>query len=242
MTDYRQRIYEQYATVFKDRKETFNAAEVKQWGRAYHSYFAGWLPKEKHAPITDLACGHGNLLYHFQTLGYNNLAGVDISTDQVKLARQIAPDVEENNLLDYLQEHKDSFALITGLDIIEHLTKDEVLDFLDGCYQALQPGGRLILQTPNAASPFVNVIRYGDFTHELCFEENVLGQLLKLCGFSNVEVREMGPVKSGYSWKSSLRYLLWRSVRFCMRLINTIETGSPGPQAWTRVFLITATR
>ncbi len=240
MSDYRERIYERYASVFKNRTEQFDQQEAERWGRAYHTYFKGWFPAEKDAAIADLACGHGNLLHFFQSVGYHNLSGVDISKDQVKIAKQIVPEVQENNLLDYLNEHANSFDLLTGLDIIEHLKKDEVLDFLDGCYKALKPGGRLLLQTPNATSPFANIIRYGDFTHEVCFEENVLGQLLKLCGFSQVEAREMGPVWGGYSFKSSIRYILWRCIRMGFRLINTIETGSPGPQVWTRVFLITA--
>lgn len=242
MSDYRTRIYERYATTFKGRTETFDREEASGWGRAYHHYLRDWLPAAKDARITDLACGHGNLLFFLSSLGYTELAGVDISPDQVRLARQVARNVEEGNLLDYLGRHAGEFDLVCGLDIIEHMAKDEVLEFLDGCFSALAPGGRLILQTPNAVSPFGNIVRYGDFTHEVCFEERVLGQLLELVGFDSPESREMGPVPWGYSLLSSVRFCLWRATRFGLRAINTIETGGPGPKVWTRVFLTSAVK
>lgn len=240
--DYRQRIYDRYATVFKDGTTKFNEDAVRRWGRAYQSYLEGWLPDDKQSAIADLACGPGNLLFFFQEMGYTQLSGVDISPEQVVIARNVAPDVEEGDLLAFLRRHPNSFDLLTGLDIIEHFTKDEGITFLDECYKALKPGGRLILQTPNASSPLNGIVRYGDFTHEVCFQEDVLGRLLTLSGFRNPESREMGPVWGGYSLKSSVRFVLWRGLRMGYRLANMIETGSMGPNVWTRVFLTSAVK
>ena len=108
-------------------------------------------------------------------------------------------------MIDFLGKHYETFDLITGLDFIEHLHKDEVLRFLDGCYEALKLGGRLILQTSNAESPWVSSIRYGDFTHEACFTPKALTILLNLW-IVLIEVREMGPVPWDYSIKSAIRY------------------------------------
>jgi hypothetical protein len=112
--------------------------------------------------------------------------------------------------------------------------------FLDLCHEALRPGGRLILQTPNADTPWGTHLRYGDFTHEVCFQQNSLKYLLQLCGFSGIEHREMGPVPWGYSLASSLRHLAWRTIRLGLQLYNLAETGSPGSGTFTRVFLISA--
>ena len=93
---------------------------------------------------------------------------------------------------------------------------------------------------PNAANPWMGSIRYGDFTHEVCFHDGVLGRLLRLCHFTDVEARELGPVLSGYSMKSTIRYVLWRGIRAGIRLLHTIETGAPGSNVLTRVFMISA--
>ena len=167
---------------------------------------------------------------------------MDISPEQVRLARQVVPEVVEAGVQDFLAAHPAAFDLMAGLDIIEHFAKDEVLNFLDGCISALKPGGRLILQTPNAESPWGSSIRYGDFTHEVCFTPHSLAHLLTLCGFTAIEPRETGPVPWGYSLNSTLRYVPWRFMRFFVMAGNLVETGDPGSGIFTRVFLISATK
>lgn len=240
--DYRDRIYERYGENFQDANGQFDAIRASRWGAAYAHYLRGWLPASKDAKIVDLACGGGYLLHFFKERGYRDLAGVDLSPDQVALSRQVTPNVVRQNILDFLAEHPASFDLITGLDIIEHFHKAEVLQVLDGCYRALKPGGRLILQTPNADSPWGTVHRYNDFTHEVGFNPNALSRLLALCGFHGIASRETGPVLFGYSAASFLRGLTWRAIRFFLTIWNIAETGNSGSGVFTRVFLISGTR
>lgn len=237
---YRERIYAKYASQFKDESGHFDAAAARRWARPYGSYLAGWLPADKHAAILDLGCGNGRLLHFFRDQGYQRLAGVDISTEQIALARQVTPDVTHEDVLTFLEGHPGRYDLITALDLIEHLSKDEVLRFLDGCFGALRPGGRVILQTPNGDSPWLGTIRYGDFTHEQCFTPNLLRRLMELCGFAGYEAREQPPVALGL--KSGVRSLLWKLIRARIRFANMVETGSPGSGVVTRVFLGSALR
>jgi len=236
--DYRYRIYEKYASNFQDAPEIFDEDTAWHWGRAQRYYLRRWLPEDKSAKIVDLACGGGKLLYFFKRMGYTNISGVDISPDQVKLARQVTPDVDEANVLDWLEAHPASFDIITGFDIVEHFHKDEVLRFLDACHSALKPGGGLILQTPNADSPWGMSSRHGDFTHEVGFNPNALSRLLSLTGFQQIESRETGPIPFGYSLKSTIRYLIWQIIRTGLKVWNLAETGNASSGVFTRVFLI----
>lgn len=240
--DYRARIYEHYATQFQDAPEVFDKVAALRWGRAYKHYFFGWLPEDKNAHIVDLACGGGKLLHFFKCNGYGNIEGVDISPEQVKLARQVTPNVHEANVLDWLENNPGRFDLITGLDIVEHFHKPEVLRFLDACFGALKPGGRLVLQTPNTYSPFGMECRYGDFTHEVGFNANSLSHLLLLSGFDGIEARETGPVPWGYSWRSTVRYVVWQCIRFLIKIWNIAETGDSGSNIFTRNFLISGSK
>jgi 2-polyprenyl-3-methyl-5-hydroxy-6-metoxy-1,4-benzoquinol methylase len=237
-TSYRDRLYKNYGHDFQDAGETFDRKAAARWARAANYYLRDWIPESKGARILDLACGAGRLLFFFSERGYKNLTGVDISPDQVALAGQVTPDVRRESVLDHLEAHPDSYDLITGYDIIEHFEKDEALRFLDGCFAALRPGGRLILQTPNADSPWGTLHRYYDFTHEICFTPNSLARLMRLVGFTLIEPREAGPVPYGNSVASSMRYLLWQFIRAGLRLWNLAETGAAGSGVWTRVFLI----
>lgn len=242
MEDYRRQIYKQYAANFQDAKVEFDVQAASTLYKMIKYSFRGWLPQQQDAAIVDLACGGGKLLYCFKKQGFINVSGVDISPDQVALSQQVTSDVTQGNILDYLQEHKGSFDLITGIDIIEHLYKNEVLNFLDLCQSALKPGGRLILQTPNADSPWGATLRYGDFTHEVCFNPNSLTRLMKLVGLKEIESRELCPAPYGYSHKSTVRYFFWQLIRGMIMFWNMVETGSKGNQIFTRVFLISGTK
>jgi len=239
---YRDRIYEKYSSRFQDKGPVFDASAARRWGKGYDWYFRKWLPADKDAHIVDLACGSGSLLHFFHERGYSNIAGVDISPEQLALSRQITGQVTQDNVLHYLQNQANTFDLITALDLVEHFHKDEVITFLDGCYDALRPGGRLIIQTPNAETPWAASVRYGDFTHEVCFQSNSLSRLMCLTGFVNVVSREQGPIPKGYSIVSSLRYILWRFIRLSLQFYNVVETGTPGSGIFTRVFLVSAVK
>jgi 2-polyprenyl-3-methyl-5-hydroxy-6-metoxy-1,4-benzoquinol methylase len=239
-TNYRDKLYQNYATLVMRTPDTFDVAMADRWGKAYDYYLRHWLPPRQDAVVLDVACGAGKLLHFFKRRGYSNLTGVDLSPEQVALARQVIPDIVQGDVLPFLAARPNHFDLITGLDIIEHLEKPVVLQFLEACFQALKPGGRLILETVNADTPFALPILYGDFTHESCFTPQTVLALLTMTGFSAIEVRETGPVPYGYSLKSSLRYLVWRALRMGIVLTNTVETGRTGSGIFTRVMISSA--
>lgn len=236
---YRDRIYQNYASKFQNTGPEFDMSASLRWGRAYTFYLRGWLPENKGAAVLDAACGGGRLLHFYKEAGLSQISGVDVSPEQIRLARQITQNVFEENVLTHLRNNPGRFDLISGFDIIEHLTKQEVLDFLDAAYAALRPNGRLILQTPNADSLAGMSIRYGDFTHEVCFNAQSLSRLMKLVGFNTIEARETGPILWGYSMASTARWLVWSCLRALTQLFNYAEVGSPGSGITTRVFLIT---
>lgn len=240
---YRDRIYAHYASKFQDMAGAFNEQEAIQWGLPYRrSYLRGWLPEDRAASILEVACGGGRLLHTLKQLGYTNLSGVDLSPEQVALSRQVLPEerVHHGDVITFLEQHKGQFHLIIGLDIVEHFKKDECLRFLDACREALRPGGRLVLQTPNAGCFWGAEHRYNDFTHEIGFNPNSLTRILSLVGFEGVVARESGPVPRGVF--SSIRWALWRILRLKMMFWNLVEIGSPGSRVFTRNFLASGQR
>jgi len=240
--DYRHRIYVQYGKNFQDAGGCFDVVSSTRWSNSYRYYLRGWLPSNRQADIVDLACGSGRLLHFFTKAGYRRVTGVDISPDQIAIARQVVPNVVQSDVLSFLESHRVDFDLVIGLDIIEHFHKREVLHFLDQCFMALKHGGRIILQTPNAESTHGATCRYGDFTHEVCFSPNSLSRLLRLTGFSEVEARETGPVLLGSGLISFVRALLWNVIWIGLAIWNVVETGSRGSGIYTRNFLISGVK
>jgi SAM-dependent methyltransferase len=237
--DVRTELYARYGAEFQDNEAQINLAAADRWGRAYNWYLRGWLPESRDAAIGEVATGNGKFLHFLKNHGYRQLSGVDISPDQVATARTVVADVAEGDALEWLAGRANRFDLLVALDIVEHFDRAEALLFLDRCLAALKPGGRLILQTPNADSPFGLQLRYGDMTHEWCFNANLLGRLLRRAGFVDIAGRELGPPPWGYSLAASLRWLVWQVARGCIQIVNIAEQGG-SQQVLTRVFLMSA--
>ena len=97
-------------------------------------------------------------------------------------------------------------------------------EILTLCYDSLNNQGRLILQAPNAESPYFGRIQYGDFTHEVAFTSSSMHQIMKMIGFNKVACLSSGPIVSGI--KSSIRVFAWKVIEQLHKFIIYIEVGS----------------
>ena len=235
--NYRERIFSRYASSIQNSDGRFDPVAASNWGDSYQPRILPWLPQDKKCNILEIACGNGRLLYCLKTWGYSNITGIDISPEQVKLSRQVLGEnrIHHAEAISYLLNNQNTFDIIIGLDLIEHFTKDEILPFLDAVNQSLRLGGALILQSPNADSPFGLSYRYGDFTHEIIFNQNSLSSLLKISDFNDIQFQEVGPSVRGIT--SFLRFILWLGFRQFILLWNLAETGSKGSGIATRNML-----
>ncbi len=191
------------------------------------------FPGERDAAILELGCGHGALLYFAREAGYTNMRGVDASPAQVDAARRLGiAGVSAGEMLPTLRTTAAaSQDAVIAYDVIEHLTKDELIEVTDEVVRVLKPGGRWIVHVPNGLSPFAGVMTYGDLTHELAFTPESLTQLFLSSGFRSASFHEDPPAAHGL--KSTLRALLWKLVRQVYRLALVIETGMTGYRVFT---------
>ena len=126
------------------------------------------------------------------------------------------------------------FDLLTCFDVVEHLTREELLTFFRLAHRALRPGGGLILQTPNGDAPLAGPVIYGDLTHQTILTAASLAHALSGAGFSSPQLQEHDPDPSGPA--AALRWMAWKVLRAIYAGLHLIETGStPGPVS-TRVF------
>jgi SAM-dependent methyltransferase len=189
------------------------------------------FPADRAARILDLGCGHGALLHFARQEGFVHLAGIDVSAPQVAAARALGiSGVREGDLLEELRAaQEESVDVVVALDVLEHFTRDELLDLVDGVLRVLRPGGRFLIRVPNGESPLHGRILFGDATHESAFTHRSISHLLLASGFSRVECFEDAPKVHGP--KSAVRALLWRAIRASLRLYLAAETGETGAGA-----------
>lgn len=236
--DYRLSFYERYVSAFKGR----TTAEVPYefTDSKLIPLIRDWLAElDREAPCIDLGCGGGSLLHALQGLGFTRLAGIDVSAEQVALAQRVTEHVAQGDLLAGLQRQPDAhFGAIFLFDVIEHLTKHEILALLEMVCRKLRPGGLFICHCPNGDSPFVGNILAGDYTHETLLNASSAGNLCALFGLRDFEARENLGASAGL--KGWLRGGAWQGVRLGLKLVNLIETGAPGSNVFTRQFCFKA--
>jgi SAM-dependent methyltransferase len=229
--EYRRRIYAGYLDANPDAVAPQSLACFVPRAPYLKRLVREHFPADRSTAVLDLGCGAGALIHVARELGYRHLSGVDTSAEQVAAAARLGiVGVTHGDLFQSLRARPDaSEDVIVAFDVIEHFDRDELVAFVDHVYRALHSGGRFIVHTPNAESPLFGRIRYGDLTHELAFTRNSLTQLLRSCGFAQVECYEDRPVIHGPL--SAMRAVLWRLFRALVSCLTLVETGASNRRA-----------
>lgn len=107
--------------------------------------------------VLDFGCGRGELVYQSVLKGAKAI-GIDYSDAAIKLSKELIlrlPErLKENTRIIKLSAGKlpfDSSSIdrILLIDVIEHLTDDEINTLLSEFYRIMKPRGKLIIHTPN---------------------------------------------------------------------------------------------
>jgi SAM-dependent methyltransferase len=204
---YREELFQSYASTHSDFVNAGEELRLK-WFEAYAqaNYFRLVDPLDRSATrILEIGCGRGYLLAYLSQLDFENLAGIDLSSDDIEAARNLVPqaDLQVEDAADYLKTRGQKFDVIIFKAVLEHIPKDEIFPFLSSVKSGLNPGGTVIIDVPNMDWIFAHHERYMDFTHEVGFTRESLGQVLRN-RFDEVEVHKGAFIQAGESRKARL--------------------------------------
>ncbi|MBL4754893.1 MAG: class I SAM-dependent methyltransferase [Flavobacteriales bacterium] len=214
---YRDQFYKNYyqtqASRYAEAPESDKIAHAEQ---ILSKEILPLLPSNKEASILELACGHGTLLGLLQKKGYSKTSGVDIGDDQIEKAKALGVEnVQRADIQTFLSSSSTTYDVIIGIDIIEHLTKSELLNLLESIKDHLKPSGKVIFRTPNCDAPLGSTFFLGDFTHEIYLNYFSAEQVMLAMGFNHIRI---GGSYLGVSnpIKNFFRGVLWfKLVLFC---------------------------
>ncbi|MBA4317328.1 MAG: hypothetical protein C0412_02905 [Flavobacterium sp.] len=156
----------------------------------FEKLFRGSVSKKSN--ILDLGCGYGSFLYFLKSHGYNNVYGVDISTEEIQLCKKMFGSYKLycKDAFDFINNTNQKFEVIYLSHVLEHIEKDQLFDFLNGIRKILSKNGQLIMVVPNSAAYFNSAAnRYGDYTHQTGFTDVSLKQVLMMTKYSKVTVK-----------------------------------------------------
>lgn len=178
-----------------------------------------FLPTNKNITILDIGCGFGSLVKLLKDNGYKNITGIDLSESQVAIARQFGlTEVEVNDINNFLSSKEEYYDVITGVDIIEHFSKDELIELLTIIKRSLKPSGIAIFRTPNNDAPFATIYSRGDFTHENYMNASSAEQLMLGMGFKEIVVKNSHILVAGFI-KEIIRNIIWKLYTVRVRLL-----------------------
>ncbi len=171
-----------------------------------HNYLAH-LPDDRDARILVVSCGAGYFVSLLASRKYRNVTGIDSFPEKVEWATSRGLNCRVARVFAFLHEAEDPWDAIVAEQELNHLTKAEIVAFLDEAREKLVPGGVLIVHAINGASPLTgSESRAGNFDHFCSFTEYSFRQVMEHAGFTDVSVF---PLDLYVFWTNPLNYVAW---------------------------------
>ena len=138
-------------------------------------------------PVLDLGPGRGEWLALLRDKGIAAY-GVDINSSFVAGAGEMGLDVRHGDAIEHLRSLSDgSLAAVTAFHLVEHIPLAALVELVDNALRALQPGGLLIVETPNPLNLKVGAASFHlDPTHVRPIHPLFLEFVLENRGFAEV--------------------------------------------------------
>jgi SAM-dependent methyltransferase len=119
---------------------------LSNWDARFYAKYADTLrPGRAGGRILDVGCGVGQVIARLSEEGYESY-GVDVSEPNIERARQISPRCRlyDGHRLPFPDRE---FMSVGALNVLEHV--DEPEDFICELVRVVEPGGRVVLSSPN---------------------------------------------------------------------------------------------
>lgn len=134
-------------------------------------------------PVLDIGCGRGVFLELLAEAGIKGV-GVDNSQESITACQAKGFTVYREEAGEYLQRMPGQFGGIFCSHVIEHMDYARATSFLELCFGALKPGGKLLLVTPNPEDlSVIAEIFWLDPTHVRPYPRKLLVSMLSATDF-----------------------------------------------------------
>ena len=161
----------------------------KSLGQFYRVNYLKHVPGDKGTRILVISCGPGYFVNMLAEEGYSDVLGIDSHAEKIEPAVKRGLNCREGAAFEVLESSEQPYDAVICEQELNHLTKDEMVDFLRLVWSKLKPGGKLICHGLNGANPIVGAETLAqNFDHFNTFTSYSLEQVLEYSGFKDVRV------------------------------------------------------
>jgi 2-polyprenyl-3-methyl-5-hydroxy-6-metoxy-1,4-benzoquinol methylase len=158
-------------------------------GRFYQVNYLPHVPEDRTARILVISCGPGYFVNLLAEKGYTNVTGIDSHPEKVEPAVARGLNCRAGRAFETLRAAEQPYDVIICEQELNHLTKDEMVDFLRLAWDRLAPGGRILCHGLNGANPIVGAETLAqNFDHFNTFTAYSFAQVLEYTGFEDIHV------------------------------------------------------
>jgi 2-polyprenyl-3-methyl-5-hydroxy-6-metoxy-1,4-benzoquinol methylase len=206
--------YKQYHKFYL-RDEKGQADRYRRQVRDYTKKFGALLADAPRGSALDVGCANGMLAAFLKEQGFEQVVGVDLNAELIEQAKQnVEAEFHVADAGEFLQGGR-QFDVIFLLNIVEHIERDQLIDFMTAVYQSLNAGGFAIVRTPNMNHLLAAAHLADDLTHCTGLTEQSFRQLAQAAGFDTIHFLNQfrmqnfkGKVKAILNWPIH-KYLFW---------------------------------
>lgn len=157
---------------------------IKSRLQAYVPFIQALTSLYQPAIALDLGCGRGEWLELAGETGFD-ARGVDLDDGMLEACHEYGLNAENVDALEALRRTPDnSIAVVSAFHVVEHMPFDVARAVMAEALRVLQPGGLLLLETPNPDNLVVGASRfYQDPSHERPIPPELLRFAVEHTGF-----------------------------------------------------------
>lgn len=171
----------------------------------YRVNYLKHLPRRMDMKILVISCGPGYFVHLLKQEGYTDVQGIDSSPEKIQFAENRSLNCRVAHAFQFLLEAEEQYDLIIAEQEVNHLTKNEIIAFLELCHNKLRKEGMVVVHSLNGANPITGSEALAqNFDHYNTMTEYSLKQMLVYAGFRQVTVF---PLQLYVFFKNPLNYI-----------------------------------
>lgn len=220
-----------------DNYETAKNWEEEQFGK-FCKYDALYYRAElksglnnkslKGLKILEIGFGNGGFLGWCQSLSIEAV-GVELNPTLVSRGRHHGMNVY--NSINEIPSQK--FDVVLAIDVLEHIKRDDLVEFLKALHLICNDNATLIFRFPNGDNPFAYYLQNGDVTHQTAIGSAMITQLAALSGYYIHQIHGTATPIIGMGFMRVAKVLIGSAIRNALGFVIELTLMGGRKISWS---------